>query len=158
MSEQLDCPHCGSPMRWKFLTHPVCENCMYVEGYGANEDEQTLESAAKQFHTFDDYIAALDFTVTSNQYDLMEATWVAAKSALNESKCALTRSDDAASMQNNATKLVAIRAQEDLPDLKILRDHNDGYLYVWEKVRTQWKMKARFRTWTDIVNSLLEKS
>lgn len=108
--------------------------------------------------TFDDYVASLDWEVTTEQYNLMEATWNAITSALSEQKCALTRSDDVANMQNNATKLAAIRAQEDLPDLKILRDHNDGYLYVWEKVRTQWKMKARFRTWTDVVNSLLEKS
>jgi len=103
-------------MRWKFLKHPTCDNCSYVEGPEAEQN-----------------------------------------SALKEQNSALTRSDDVASMQNNVAKSTVIRAQEGLPDLKILRDHSDGYLYVWEKVRTQWKMKARFRTWTDFVNSLLEK-
>ena len=117
----------------------------------------TLVSAAKSFRTFDDYIASLDYVVTSDQYDLMEATWNAAISALNEQNCALTRSDDATSMQNKTANLAEFRAQEELPDLKILRDHNDGYLYVWENVSTQWKMKARYRTWTDALNSLMEK-
>lgn len=156
MSEHLDCPHCGSPMRWKYLKEPMCPNCWHAEGKGANEDEPTLRSAAKPFRTFDDFIILLDYVVTSDQYDLMEAAWNAAICAQDANKNAPTRSDDVASMQNNATKLAAIRAQEDLPDLKILRDHNDGYLYVWEKVRTQWKMKARYRTWTDVLNSLME--
>lgn len=114
--EQKLCPKCGTPMRWKYLKHPKCDNCLYVEG---QEAEQNCAQDA------------------------------------NEN--ALTRSDDAASMQNKAANSTAIRAQEGLPDLKILRDHNDGYLYVWEKVRTQWKMKARYRTWTDVLNSLMEQ-
>lgn len=147
MSEHHDCPHCGSPMHWKFLKEPMCPKCSQVE---------TITNRKTQ--TFDDYIASLNYAVTGGQYNLMEAAWNAAKRALSEQNNALTRSDNATNMQNKAANLADIRAQEDLPDLKIIRDVSDGYLYVWEKVRTQWKMKSRYRSWTDVVISLLDKN
>lgn len=111
---------------------------------------------SNNFETFDDFVASLDWIVTSSQYTLMEQAWNAAVSALNNKNNAQKRSELADCMQYNKQFSIIVRAKEDTPDLKIIRDQ-DGYLYVWEKVRTQWKMSARYHSWTDLVNSLLDK-
>lgn len=151
--DTVTCPKCGSQMRWKFLENPQCENCLNVLELGSCNIDQQDEKIIK---TFDDYIASVDWTVTSSQYTLMELAWNAAVSALNNKNSAQKRSELADCMQYNKQFSTTVRAKEDTPDLKIIRDQ-DGYLYVWEKVRTQWKMSARYHSWTDLVNSLLDK-
>lgn len=106
--------------------------------------------------TFDDYISSFDYEMDYDTYNILEQGWNAAVRALNAQNSALTRSNDELNMQHKVEILTT--SERKLLNVKIEFDERDSMFYVREKIKTQWKLIARFGSMTSALDFLRNRA